>query len=222
MESPQRDPGAAGRPPKDITPSEFGPFDWSESGRTKSLDQLYATLAEEAHSSMAWYGRAKRPKSRWARVLRVAQIALVALSGLYPLALQILGNRLPPPWNAAAWATVLLVLAAALVGLDRFFGFSRGWMRYMRAQFDLLQLLEMFQIEWETRRASWGGGTPNEKQLADVLEVARRFIEEMKKTLRSETNEWIADFQQALGQLDESLPKSGKGATDATGAGQKS
>ena len=47
------------------------------------------------------------------------------------------------------WATIALALAAGLVGLDHFFGFSSGWMRYRDTELQLTRLRHQFGYAWQ-------------------------------------------------------------------------
>jgi low affinity Fe/Cu permease len=55
---------------------------------------------------------------------------MVAVAGVLPVLSQIFGAgssvKIQP-----AWAAVALAIAVSLVALDRFFGFSSAWARYM-------------------------------------------------------------------------------------------
>lgn len=48
------------------------------------------------------------------------------------------------------WASIVLGIAAGLVMLDRFFGFSTAWVRYISTELHLRQILDEFRLDWET------------------------------------------------------------------------
>jgi low affinity Fe/Cu permease len=56
---------------------------------------------------------------------------MVAVAGVLPVLSQILDAGSSGIVIQPAWATVALAIAAALIVLDRFFGFSSAWARYM-------------------------------------------------------------------------------------------
>jgi hypothetical protein len=91
----------------------------------------------------------------------------------------------------------------ALLLLDRFFGFSTGWMRYMATELQLRQIAQELQMEWETQRASWKGDPPGEEQVQEMMARCRTFVSQVNTIVRDETNAWMAEFQSALSQIDE-------------------
>ncbi len=66
-------------------------------------------------------------------MLRVSAIACGAVAAILPILSQIYTTD-DKAAIAPGWAAVALAGAAALVGLDRYFGFSSGWTRFMAAE----------------------------------------------------------------------------------------
>ena len=91
-----------------------------------ALAKLYRYAEGRAIEATDWYLQDKRGKRIWSRGLRLLAILLVTAGALQPL----LDAAAPGP-SRTAWGYVLLALAAACIGLDRFFGLSSGWMRSM-------------------------------------------------------------------------------------------
>ena len=115
---------------QDIRPAELGSLDWSPEHARQSLDLIYQHVIGVASQAISWYLTARGPKRRWAQRLRVGAIIMVAVAGVLPVLSQIFGAgssvKIQP-----AWAAVALAIAVSLVALDRFFGFSSAWARYM-------------------------------------------------------------------------------------------
>ena len=82
-----------------------------------ALTQLYRHAEGRAIEAIDWYLQDKRGKRIWSRGLRLLVILLVTAGGLQPL----LDAAAPGP-SRTAWGYVLLALAAACIGFDRFFG----------------------------------------------------------------------------------------------------
>ncbi len=101
------------------------------------------------------------------------------------------------------WASVAIGVAAALVLLDRFFGSSTGWMRFIRTEMHLRQLHQEFEMSWERERAAWAGQDPSAKQVQQMLGRAMAFVTKVSEVVRQETEEWVREFQSTLRQLDE-------------------
>lgn len=112
------------------------------------------------------------------------------------------------------WASVLLACAATAVGLDRFFGFSSAWMRFVTAGMQLQHLREQFDIDWQESIAAWEGRPPSTEQTVGALAVLRKFLREAHRIVRDETDLWIRKFRNSLQQVDVAVQagRSGRGA----------
>jgi conflict system pore-forming effector with SLATT domain len=188
---------------------------WDTSSVTTSLLHIYRHTESFLLDKINWYVKSKRPKQVMARWLRTASILLVALAGLLPVAgemriLKKLGWEIEP-----LWATVALGAAAALVALDRFFGYSSAWVRYITAELQLRKILDEFRMDWEAARASWKGTVPGEEQVRQALALCRTIIVQADEIVRDETSRWVTEFQDTLKQLDETV----KAKTAATAPG---
>ena len=147
-----------------------------------------------------WYLNEKRSKSRWSRGLRVAAILLGAAGALIPL-LNLANNQV----FDVRWGYVAFALAAAAVALDRFFGFSSGWMRYLTTAVRLQRLLADFQLQWATRCARLEGTTPEPAQVAELLTLLRQVLSAILKEVERETISWAQEFQSNVGGIDRDL-----------------
>jgi hypothetical protein len=96
-----------------------------------------------------------------------------------------------------------LGVAAALILLDRFFGFSTAWMRYIAAELKIQQLNKEFQLDWEADKAAWLGVEPTADQLRSTLARFKAFVTQVNTIVREETDAWIQEFQSTLKQIDE-------------------
>src|SRR5215217_4835470 len=124
---------------QDIQPARMPGLSWEPPQAAESLQQVVAQVIANADAAADWYLKARRSKRRWARLLRLGAILLTATAGILPMLLQIWTRPDGIPPFAPAWSSVVLALALLLVALDRFFGFSSGWMRYISAEMQLNQ-----------------------------------------------------------------------------------
>jgi hypothetical protein len=171
---------------------------WDMEHRDASLQTVVTQVTTEARDAIGWYVNAKRIKQRWAKGLRVLAILLVAAAGLIPMLADLTGM-------SPVWATVALGIAAALIALDRFFGFSTAWIRYISTELELQHLLADFGMEWEAMRASWGGRSPTDEQIQVALAACRVLRGRVHDLVRQETSRWVAEFQDTLKLLDEAV-----------------
>jgi hypothetical protein len=197
-------------PHGDLGPTPaLGALAWDAANTERSLTAVFAHAAGTAEVAIHWYLQKKRPKQKNARRTRGWAIFLAAVAGLVPMVAQMY-PRIPP-----VWASVALGGAAFLVVLDRFFGFSSAWMRYISTELQIRQLLDEFRLDWEAERATWKGAPPTEEQVQKALLRCRSFVTQVNAIVREETSLWVTEFQETLRQLDESV----KTRTAATAAG---
>jgi hypothetical protein len=175
---------------------------WDPKDVLASLTKAVKFATGEAEGAIAWYLKAKRPKQSAARALRANAVVLAALAGILPMLTQL------DVWKAylnPVFASVFLGVAGACVALDRYFGFSSGWIRYITAELQLRQLLQEFTLDWQAELASWKGLQPTEEQTQKVLTRCRAFVTQVNTIVRDETALWVAEFQDTLKQLDETV-----------------
>jgi hypothetical protein len=189
--------------PTDLGPTERLQLSWEPGKIVASLETLFERITNEAEAAINWYLRAKRPKQRWAMFLRVGSIAFGTIAGIIPILAQISVNKDGTARIQPAWASVALGIAAALVLLDRFFGFSSAWMRYIGTELNIRQLNQEFQLEWESDKATWLGAEPTSDQLRSTLGRFKAFVTQVNTIVRQETDAWIQEFQSTLKQIDE-------------------
>ena len=170
--------------------------DWKDAEAT--LAALYRYVEDRATAAADWYLRHKRGKKRWSRGLRVLAIVLAAAGGIQPLV-----DAATPGSGPAEWGYVLLALAAACVGFDRFFGLSSGWMRDILAAQAIQRRLEAFRFEWAAANLRDSGQPPAApERVRRALALIRRFEQEVAGVVERETNDWVLEFQSGLAQLE--------------------
>ena len=125
---------------------DLSTLDWSADQRGKSLEQFIAYAHKLAVDTRDWYNLGKRDKQRAAKMLRVVAILATAVAGIFPILTQIYTTDGVPDIEPA-WASVALAVAATCIGLDRFFGFSSGWLRYIEAQTKIRNAIQVFVVE---------------------------------------------------------------------------
>src|SRR5262245_34234909 len=115
------------------------PPDWT--GEPAVHLESLRTYAEDAiQRELDWYVRKKKGRSFPSQMLRFGAVALTVLGGLVPVLMSLFPS--PPSWpwlspfsdmRFGQFGYLLLAIAAGLVLLDRYFGYSTGWMRYIVA-----------------------------------------------------------------------------------------
>ncbi|MFE3553894.1 SLATT domain-containing protein [Streptomyces sp. NPDC059193] len=188
-----RDPREEGSGPMaagDLTGRPFPLGDWGEPA--ERLDELYRRVEADALRTAEWYLSDRAWKRRGARVLRVGA-ALGAVTGAALPLMELTGSVA----GASAYGFVSLLLAAACLACDRFFGLTSGWMRDVATAQAVQRRLQTLQFDWasENVREVLGPTEGTASEAAErCLTVLRRFSEDVTELVRSETAEWMVEF----------------------------
>ena len=196
-------------------PDPFSPPDWA-GDVDPHLEALRAYAEAKIHNELAWYFSKKTGRSKTSQRLRLSAVVLSILGGLVPLVIALFGGR--PSWGWLGWfgdvrfgqlGYLFLALAGGLILLDRYFGFSTGWMRYIVAIQAIEKARESFRLDWATlsrKLALTPRGTPEHTEAADrLIQRARSVIVEVKEHSEKETQAWILEFQTNLAQFEKDL-----------------
>ena len=194
---------------QDIRPGELGFLNWAPEHARQSLHVIYQHVVDTASMAINWYLVARRPKRRWAQVLRVGAIIMVAVAGVLPVLSQILaaGNSMV---IQPAWATVALAIAVALVALDRFFGFSSAWARYMATGQAISAALNQFRLDWQQSSCQLPADVLTQDSIDRLLDLAKTLIIKTDDLIQSETSQWVKEFRETLTEIERSAERQGK------------
>ncbi|MEC4016455.1 SLATT domain-containing protein [Streptomyces sp. H27-D2] len=195
---PERGPWEGGvKRQGDLLGRPFPLGDWDETARR--LDELYRWTEDGALQTADWYLNERCWKRLGARTLRIGTAAGVAVGAALPL-LDVAGAL----EDGAAWGYLALVLGAACVGCDRFFGLTSGWMRNVATAQAVHRRLEVLQFDWaaESAREMLGPTEGTAGEAAErCLGLLRRFTEDVTELVRSETADWMVEFRSGSATL---------------------
>ncbi|MGO8036147.1 SLATT domain-containing protein [Rhizobium leguminosarum] len=186
---------------RDIRFNPLSKLEWGQGNASGSLQQLSEYSLAYAELAVDWYLSRKRWKRLGARGTRLLALILALIAGLVPLIGEISESNGMPAINPL-WASIALVLAAGAVAIDRLFGYSSGYMRYLTTAMKLESLAHDFNIEWQSRRAVITSAEPNEAQVQDGIEACRRFCTAIGQAVQMETESWVQEFTSALAEID--------------------
>ncbi|MFE6664356.1 SLATT domain-containing protein [Streptomyces sp. NPDC057697] len=180
--------GARGR---DLTGAPFPLGDWGEPA--DRLDELYRWVEADALRTADWYLGDRVWKRRAARALRVGTAAGTLAGAALPL-FDLTGVL----HGAAGWGYLSLLLGAASMASDRYFGLTSGWIRSLATAQAVQRRLQVLQFDWasESVREVLGPTEGTASEAAErCLGVLRRFSEDITELVRTETADWMVEFR---------------------------
>ncbi len=200
---------------RNIQGKKFPETDWSDGKRAESLRRIRGYVEEEVGEAIGWYVDKRGGKKAMARMLRLAAILLTGVGGLVPLLGKLLVTEDRHPGIDPLWTAILVGVAGILLLLDRFFGFSSARVRYMRAEQQIGERLKDFRLEYERLVLGWNAPDATVEQALECLALCRSVILRVDRIVQQETNEWTAEFQAALRQIDATTEKANSGDVGA-------
>jgi len=156
------------------------------------LSSYFKHVERTTIAAIHWYLHKKRSKSRWSRYFRSASIVLGTIGALIPLLTPITGLSL-------AWGYTALGLAGGCVALDKLFGFSSSWMRYINCELELQHLLSNLQSIWLIRVSTGPHDKQTEREYQEELAALLvKHSEAAASAIRTETASWTSEFNTLL------------------------
>ncbi len=190
---------------------------WDLDRPLESLAEIHSYVIKEAAKSIDWYWARKVWKSRSSQTIRFLFWLLAAIGGILP----IIGKLFEKFFQRhqlnvidGLWASLFLGVAAALLGLDKTFGFSSGWARYVLAASNIRKGLEEFRLEWADLMAKAGpalisakaaGTKPSPETVTPLIERAKQFRSEVEGLVLQETKDWVTEFQSTMQQMEKDV-----------------
>lgn len=185
-----------------------GVLQWKCDQIRPSLDALLIYVENEAGKAIRWYWESKRWKARLSRWIRLWALILTASAGLLPVASYIAKDlKLSTDaviTTSGLWSSALVGIAAALLGIDRAFGFSTGWARYVLAATEIRKRLEEFRMDWLALMAA-ASPNPSSDQVTALIQKAKEFRAAVESIVAQETKDWVTEFQSNMAQLEKDV-----------------
>jgi hypothetical protein len=190
---------------KDIRPNKTVDVMWVNTDPVQSLRDVRIAAEEEGQKAINWYWKSKTWKSRLSRMIQFLALALTASAGLIPILAQALKGRLiSTTFDSGPIASILVGSAAALLGLDKAFGFSSGWTRYVLNATAMTKLLHEFRLDWVALVAA-GQDPPTPEQRTVLIQRAKDFVSTIQSMVLQETKDWATEFQSNIAQMEKDL-----------------
>jgi hypothetical protein len=186
---------------EDIELVDFAKLSWEQENRVKSLEKLYNLSVQSATGSIDWYTRAKPAKKRMAQALRLVAILATMIGGVIPVLAEVdIGIHLNP-----MLASVAIAIAAGAVLLDRFFGYSASWIRFIVTKQKIQDRLQAFQYDWEVEQVTWRDDQLDDARTQELINKCAAFVTDIQSLVLEETQAWVEQFQTALQDIEQKL-----------------
>ena len=188
-------------------PIDLSKLCWKDADMENSLSVLHQYVEDQAQKHIQWYWDKKRAKAHASMFLRFVAIILFVLGGLVPIVKATLPNAVAArvPFDFGQSGYLLIGVAAGCMGLDRFFGYSTGWIRYVTTAMAIEKSLEEFRLEWTRNMARMRGAAPTPEELERLIQTCAAFSLAIKSQVEQETKAWVVEFQTNLSQLEKDL-----------------
>ena len=179
--------------------------DWDSQDARKSLQILFVATVKQGESAIAWYRDNIRMKRFGSQILRSAAIVLASIGALLPLVVAAASrfdqSNTWKNWVDAQWGYIAFATAAACVAADKFYGFSSGWIRYMKTQMALEGALTDLRYDWIALVSKVAPQQPTGDQIQGMLQKMKDFVVLVRTQVQQETDAWVLEFQANLADL---------------------
>lgn len=190
---------------RNIRPEEPDRIGWDSADPAKSLQDVRNVVELEGQKAIDWYWKAKRWKRIPSQSIQFLALLLTAAAGLVPIIVQLVKNAgAAKGFDSGPLASLFVGIAAALLGLDKAFGYSSGWTRYVLTATTMTQLLHEFRMDWVALSVP-AAVPPTTEQQAAMIQRAKDFVSTIQGMVAQETKDWATEFQSNMAQMEKDL-----------------
>src|SRR5271157_1930311 len=177
---------------------------WDDKKPKDSLLSLFGATVLQGEAAINWYKRKQTWKRFGSRLFRYLAIGLVAIGALLPLlSMQGLDQHLPfLKVLVPQWGYVVFAIAAGCVLGDKLFGFSTGWIRFIKTQLILEGALTELRYDWLAFFAKLSGDAPTQEEIQTLIQRLKAFVVFVNAQVQQETEVWVLEFQSSLADLE--------------------
>jgi hypothetical protein len=171
------------------------------------MDAITAThqeVIERATKSADWYVDNQVWMKRLSKSIRLMSIVLFALGGLIPMIHSLLLEN-EFPFKIVNLGYISIATAGTLLLLDKFFGFSSGWIRFITTHMEMKRKIVEFEMRWKIETYGKNLAEISEEEGKLLLSMLADFVSQINEIMYQETNAWVAEFQSNLAELQRSI-----------------
>lgn len=174
-------------------------FEWSPSEASESVDKLFRWVESEALKAHDWYLVEKKAKSRASKIIRVIAVSAVTIGAVLPVV-----SLLTDGIVRSEFGYFALAVGGGSMLLDRAFGFSASWTRYMATASSLSKNIMKYQMAWTLWQAS-NTEVSNSSARQVIEEIILPFSSEVAELIELETSSWSSDLSDNIAELRSSF-----------------
>jgi hypothetical protein len=193
---------------KNLIPSLFPEkLQWDRDNVFISLGKLYDFVTIECNNAIFWYYDKKKWKKRCGVLSRVLAILGGAIAGMVPIIIEIQKSTGCKYILSPGISTVSLVFVALFISLDKFGGWTSGWIRYVNTAQQLSQLQSNFRLKWQEQMISLFKAPDYIEVLKETVLLLENFLDSVHDVVRKETDLWVQEFKGVLHELEKGEKK---------------
>jgi SMODS and SLOG-associating 2TM effector domain 2 len=174
----------------------YKPLDnWDEKQARIKLLELYDGALSLADNTIAWYHSYRTRKGKWSKSIRIVSIMLLIASTLMPFFASIVKEEL----TILYIGYIMAGIGGGLLLLDRYYGYSNSWVRFVLTGMDLENMRNTFVENWQV---NYLNNLPLTIQSFGLqVDSIIKFQEVFNGAVKAETETWAKEFQQSFKDL---------------------
>jgi len=157
------------------TDAPLSKLSWKPADTVDSLNAVREYVEIQARQLIQWYYNKKQWKPRMSSGLRLFVILFFSIGGLVPLIkatfpVTSIAAVVPTGFDFGQLGYLLIALGAGAIALDRFFGYSSGWIRYITTALAIERSVDEFRLDWARSVAALQGNQPTAEQVDGLVQ----------------------------------------------------
>lgn len=176
-----------------------------------TITSTYEEILVKAKGASTWYVKNQKWMKRLSKLIRLFSIILFGLGGLIPMVNSLLLEN-QSDLKIVNLGYIAIAIAGTLLLVDKFFGFSSGWIRFITANMEIDRMIVEFEMRWKIETFGKDLEKISEEDGKVLLTLLMDFIFQINEVMKQETNSWVSEFQSNLAELQKSISNKAESA----------
>ncbi len=178
----------------------------------EELAKYYQSTLQNVESATSWYPKKRKSFRFYSQAIRLGTVLLAGLGGILPLVELAISSLVSQELNLVNYGYVAFSLAASLFLIDKYFGYSTGWMRFMLTELELRKVITQKKSEWLYIEIANKGKELTEDETSQILDFIKLFNDSIDALIVAETKEWINEFKSSYQSLEKLTQQKSSGS----------